>query len=302
MGTVFRPKSALSSNVFLVYGRNAEAHQRVAELLRQFGLSVLDWEGAVRLTGNASPHAREVLDAAMRNVGAVVVLMTGDEEARLRPELCRLDEMDIEGVLRPQARPNVLFEAGLAFGLFPDRTIVVQLGRLRAISDIAGLQYVPLDESPESRRALANRLRTARCAVREMAGEPVALPSSEDGLPSAGNAGAGVLSIYRRLRGAFGLPGFGGSLEVADTAEVGETLTLFLDLPPQAEEYRLFHWTPGAATPRLIGSGARSAVPISVPVTIPSPAGIHLFDLETRASAAAGFRLMSRQRCAIAEA
>src|SRR5262245_29069097 len=102
------------------------------------------------MTKNPSPHAREVLDAALRHAGAVVVLLTGDDEARLRSELCREDERESEGVFRLQPRPNVLFEAGLALASFPRATVLVQLGRLRSVSDIAGIQYVPLDESPAS--------------------------------------------------------------------------------------------------------------------------------------------------------
>lgn len=260
---------------------------------------MLDWEGAVALTGTASPHAREVLEAAMRNVGAVVVLMTGDEEARLRAEFCAPDEIDTEGALKAQARPNVIFEAGLAFALFPKRTVVVQLGRLRVISDIAGVQYVPLDDSPQSRRALANRLRTAGCAIVDSESPPVAVPAADADLPPVARAGTARVTVFHTLKSMFGLPSFGGRLEITESATAGEKLTLTLHLP-EATEYRVLHWMPGAATPVPIASGARASDVVDVEVRVRGPAGMHFFDLETR-SETAPFMLAARARCAVAE-
>jgi hypothetical protein len=299
---MFRSKSSLSSRVFLVYGRNRTAHTLLSDLLQQFGLSVLDWEGAVALTGKASPHAREVIAAALDHVGAVVVLMTGDEDARLRSEFCAPHELRTEGELNSQSRPNVIFEAGMAFGLFPTRTIVVQLGRLRIISDIAGVQYVPLDESAESRRALANRLRTAGCAIDEKASRPLALPHSETGLPAVSAAGAngGRLTVFRRLKSFLPLPGLGGSLEVAQAATAGEPLTLTLDLHSGTESYRVLHWLPGAATPIEIARGTDAAEALNIPLMIGGPAGIHVFDLQTRTKDS-DFALVARKRCAVGE-
>src|SRR5258708_6206961 len=116
----------LMSRVFVVYGRDREAHSRLTAILKSLGIEVLDWEGAIELSGKPAPYAKEVLQAAMRNVDAVVILMSGDEEARLRPDLCSDYELVSEGALQPQARPNVIFEAGLAFALFPNKTILVQ--------------------------------------------------------------------------------------------------------------------------------------------------------------------------------
>ena len=80
----------LAQRVFLVYGRNREAHTALRCLLVSMGLEIVDWEAALARTGKAAPHAKEVLETAMLAVGAVVVLMSGDEEARLRKESCSL--------------------------------------------------------------------------------------------------------------------------------------------------------------------------------------------------------------------
>lgn len=70
-------------------------------------------------------------------------------------------EVELSG----QARPNVLFEAGMAMGRDHGRTILVELGVVRPFSDVAGLHVVRLDDTPERRQELAQRLRAAGCVV-----------------------------------------------------------------------------------------------------------------------------------------
>ena len=67
--------------------------------------------------------------------------------------------------MTPQPRPNVLFEAGMAFGRQPDRTILVELGKLRPFSDVAGRNRVKLNDTSEKRHELAQKLENAGCKV-----------------------------------------------------------------------------------------------------------------------------------------
>ena len=60
---------------------------------------------------------------------------------------------------------NVIFEAGLALGKYPERTILVQVGALKPFSDIAGRHFVRLRNSSKSRQELAQRLKLAGCEV-----------------------------------------------------------------------------------------------------------------------------------------
>lgn len=93
------------------------------------------------------------------------MLFTPDDEARLRDDFHGPKEPDYEISLTPQARPNVLFEAGMAFGAHPNRTVLVELGELRPFSDVAGRHAVRLDGTDQALRDIAGRLEAAGCAV-----------------------------------------------------------------------------------------------------------------------------------------
>jgi len=152
--------------VFVVHGRNGAARDAMFRFLRSLSLCPLEWEQAVNRTGKATPYVGEVLDVAFRDAQAVVVLMTGDDEARLREQFREQTERSEGDRLVAQARPNVLFEAGMALGRRPDKTILVELGELRPFSDVGGRHVLRFSGSPEDRLHLAERLRTAECDVR----------------------------------------------------------------------------------------------------------------------------------------
>jgi hypothetical protein len=151
-------------DVFVVHGRNDAARKAMFDFLRSIGLNPIEWSTALAATGSASPYIGQVLDNAFNMAQAIVVLMTPDEVAYLLPRHGHRED-DPETKPVPQARPNVLFEAGMAMGRDPDRTILVELGSLRPFSDVAGRHAVRLNNSSEKRNDLAQRLRTAGCEI-----------------------------------------------------------------------------------------------------------------------------------------
>jgi len=151
--------------VMVVYGRNPEARRAMFDFLRALGLDPAEWRKLVAETDKATPYIGEILERAFENAAAVVVLLTPDDEAKLRDDYIRETDPDFERNLTPQARPNVLFEAGMAFGLHPDRTVLVELGALRPFSDIFGRHVVRLDGTEQPLRDICGRLKTAGCTV-----------------------------------------------------------------------------------------------------------------------------------------
>jgi predicted nucleotide-binding protein len=149
----------------VVHGRDIELKEGLFAFLRALGLDPLEWTTLVHGTGVGAPYIGDVLDEGFATAHAVVVLMTPDDEARLVEHLRRDGEPPHEVELTPQARPNVIFEAGMAFGRFPERTIIVEVGNLRPFSDVAGRHVVRLDNSTQRRQELALRLRACGCEV-----------------------------------------------------------------------------------------------------------------------------------------
>ena len=180
-----RPEKS-ARQVFVVHGRNGQARDALFTFLRAIGLHPLEWTEAIRATDKPTPYIGEILDAAFFQAHAVIVLFTPDDLAMLNKQLWDEGEPAHETKLTGQARPNALFEAGMAMGRDERRTVLVELGRLRPFSDIAGRHVIRLDNSTQRRQELAQRLETA--------GYPVNIVDRTD-WHSAGDFEAAVSSI-----------------------------------------------------------------------------------------------------------
>ena len=164
VGAMTDEHSAHPERVFVVHGRNQAAADSMFGFLRAIGLKPIEWDQAVAMTGKGSPYVGEVLDVAFREGQAFVILLTPDDVAYLHSDYSD-GEGDPEMKPQGQARPNVLFEAGMALGRNEERTILVELGEVRPFSDVAGRHVLRLDNSAKKRLALASRLETAGCPV-----------------------------------------------------------------------------------------------------------------------------------------
>jgi predicted nucleotide-binding protein len=151
--------------VFVVHGRNMKARNGLFAFLRALGLQPIEFIQAIRMTGEPSPYVGTVLDVAFREAAAIVVLFTPDDEARLKTAHRKSSDPPYERLLSGQARPNVLFEAGIALGRNPTNTVLIQIGELRQFSDVAGRHIMHLANDATSRRELASKLETAGLRV-----------------------------------------------------------------------------------------------------------------------------------------
>jgi predicted nucleotide-binding protein len=153
------------NSVFVVHGRNEAMRRAFFGFLRAIGLQPIEWRKAIELTSKPNPYVGEILDAAFREAVAVIVLLTPDDEAKLKDEFLRSNDQDYEKKLTGQARANVLFEAGMAMGRNPSSVVLVQVGGLRPFSDIGGRHVVRLSNGAESRQESITKLANAGCNV-----------------------------------------------------------------------------------------------------------------------------------------
>jgi predicted nucleotide-binding protein len=154
-----------AKSVFVVHGRNEKVRRSMFQFLQALKLNPLEWDELIAASGKGAPSIPEVIEKGFDIAQAVVVLLTGDDEAKLRDDLLKPDDPEHEKNLTPQPRPNVLFEAGMALARHPERTILVQIGKSRPFSDISGLHVVRFDGTPEKREVLRKRLSTTGCLV-----------------------------------------------------------------------------------------------------------------------------------------
>ena len=152
-------------SVFVVHGRDDQVREELSTFLRSLHIDVIEWSKALALTGKGSPYIGEVIDAGFEHAQAIVVLLTPDDEAKLKGEFIRASDPSFEKKLTGQPRQNVLFEAGIAFGKYKDTTILVQVGKVRPMSDVSGVHIVHLTGSASSRKQLIGKLKTTGVKV-----------------------------------------------------------------------------------------------------------------------------------------
>src|SRR2546429_1391216 len=132
--------TANSKNVFVVYGRNKHVMREIFAFLKMLSLSPIPWEEAVLSTSRSASYIGETLDGLLQQAQAVVVLLTGDDEAQLRSEFFIKGDSVNDRALFSQPRPNVFFGAGKGFShswLAP-RTILVEAGKGRNCPSLRG--------------------------------------------------------------------------------------------------------------------------------------------------------------------
>ena len=149
--------------VFVIHGR--QLRDEFHDFLRSLHLKPLEWSEARKRTGKPNPYTWEIVDLALKEAGAIVALLTPDDEARLAKHLWSAHENAIEKERLLQPRQNALFEAGVAYGRAPERTVLIRIGSQRPMSDLAGHHILQLDDSPQSRQSVADALQTAGCPV-----------------------------------------------------------------------------------------------------------------------------------------
>ncbi len=95
------------------------------------------------------------------------MLLTPDDIVTLHPDLRGHAEPEYETRPVCQARPNVLIELGMVLMAYPERTLIVEVGGLRPIADIAGRNVIRFDGSATAVGKIVERLKLAGCTVND---------------------------------------------------------------------------------------------------------------------------------------
>lgn len=166
-GSSKKPPKTKENTVFVVHGRDAKLRDSTYEFLGALGLRPLEWGHAIRAARGkgGNPYVNDAVTNIMEQAQAIVVLLSPDDEVRLKPQFVASHERSTEGKARGQARPNVIFETGIAIGTHHKKTLIVQIGDVKPFTDIGGMHILRLSDSDSSRHEFANRLEDLGCKV-----------------------------------------------------------------------------------------------------------------------------------------
>jgi hypothetical protein len=169
-----------SRTVAVIRGRDDFAFEAMSKFLRSNFLIPREFQEAVALTRKGAPLVMETVRALLRDVQAVIVLLTPDDMAIVHPDVGRPYDRAEEKRYRGQARQNVLIETGMSLMLRPKKTIIVRLGDVRLASDLNGIDYVQLDESPQMVTRLSSRIKVAGCPIDVSAPSAATFPDYDE--------------------------------------------------------------------------------------------------------------------------
>jgi hypothetical protein len=151
--------------VFIIHGRNTAARVALEHFLKALKLEPLDFDELAADMG--TEFVGNIVLEGLNRAHGIVVLFTPDEYATLYPALRESNETDSK---RWQSRPNVIFEAGIAFGLARGRSVLATMGSgVSLFSDVKGIHIARLDNSEDSRKKFRQKLIGTGCAVDQRA-------------------------------------------------------------------------------------------------------------------------------------
>jgi predicted nucleotide-binding protein len=166
-GKAVKAPKTKENTVFVVHGRDSNLRDAMYEFLGALGLKPQEWGHAIRAARGkgANPYVNDAVAKVMEQAQAIVVMLSSDDEAKLKDQFVTKHERQTEGRLRGQARPNVIFETGIAIGTHHKKTVMVQVGNVKPFTDVGGMHIPHFTGDSRSRHDLANRLADLGCKI-----------------------------------------------------------------------------------------------------------------------------------------
>ncbi len=143
---------ALTSDIFIVHGRDETGKQSVARLMEKLELKPI-------ILHEQPNRGRTIIEKfeAYGKPAFSVVLLTPDDVGALETE---------KGVLQPRARQNVIFELGFFIGkIGRDRVCALHTGDVELPSDYSGILYISMDEAGAWELRLAKEIKASGIRV-----------------------------------------------------------------------------------------------------------------------------------------
>jgi len=156
---------------FIAYGPGDEpARAAMFDFLRALDLQPLDWEELIASDPDPAPRLDAVVARGLSLAQVVIVVLTPQDLAGASPQM---QSARTPGDLGTAARPrsNLLLELGIALGGYPDRTVVVEFGRLRLPAELAARNRIRFDGSSTPLGRFVCQLKEAGCAVDDRGGD-----------------------------------------------------------------------------------------------------------------------------------
>jgi hypothetical protein len=137
------------------------------ELLGALGLKAQEWGHAIRAVRGkgGNPYVNDAVNKIMERAQAIVVILSPDDLVTLKKQFWTADDGSEERATQGQARPNVIFETGIAVGTHHQKTLIVSCGKLKPFTDIGGMHVLRLTGSAASRQEFRQRLESLGCDV-----------------------------------------------------------------------------------------------------------------------------------------
>jgi predicted nucleotide-binding protein len=155
------------NTIFVVHGRDSKLRDSMYQLLGSLGLKPQEWGHAIRAVRGkgGNPYINDAVTRIMERAQAIVVILSPDDLVTLKKPFWTRDDGPEERQLQGQARPNVIFETGIAVGTHHAKTLIVQCGKVKPFTDIGGMHVLRLTGSPASRHEFRQRLEALGCKL-----------------------------------------------------------------------------------------------------------------------------------------
>lgn len=158
---------AQNHRVDIVTGAEPLVREALDHFLVSLGLEPRPWPGPKRILDSARPLDAKLLDDVLYGARAILVVFTDEDLGKPNPEKPgppKTSKFSTSWQLQPS--PDTLFEAGLVLGAAPERTILVQIGKLRRFKAwVWAREVLTLDNTLPARQKLMDRLVDLGCSI-----------------------------------------------------------------------------------------------------------------------------------------